>query len=115
MATPGSAHSDSPYTPYANRLNPKDSSKPLLTLQSPTTRNILKRAQQLYRAEIITKSAFPEDESRVDLAAKYILKAATELDALRRVARFQGDPVYQDNTVKIVRARVPCWYCAYLC
>ncbi|KZV99340.1 hypothetical protein EXIGLDRAFT_762643 [Exidia glandulosa HHB12029] len=101
--TPSSATAATSYTPYANRVNPKDQSKPLLSHQSPLTRNIVKRAQQLYRAQIITKNAFPDDATRADLAAQFILEAATDLEAPSRIARFQDDPTYQENTVKMVK------------
>ncbi|EJD37175.1 hypothetical protein AURDEDRAFT_129650 [Auricularia subglabra TFB-10046 SS5] len=32
-----------PYTPFDEKKNPKDASKPLVSLQSPTTRNVLKK------------------------------------------------------------------------
>lgn len=100
-----SSATDADYTPYRNHINPRDPSKPLLTMQSPISRSIQKLAQQLYRADIITKKAFPEDDERVELAAKFILKAAHQLGASRRIARFQDDRVYQDNMTKMVRLR----------
>lgn len=94
--------SEGPFTPYVPRINPKDPSKPLLSLQTPTTKSIAKKSQRLVRADIAAKQAFPDDDARVELAERSIIRVAKELGAERRIVRIEMDPIYRDHLVKLV-------------
>lgn len=98
----GAAPATAPYTPFDEKKNPKDASKPLISLQTPITRNILKKGNHLYRANVITKNAFPDDAQRVEDAARLFIQVATALDLPRRVSRFDGDQAYQEMAIKII-------------
>lgn len=97
------------FTPLTLRVNPKDPSKPLLTLQSPASRAIVKLARRYNRAHTIAKDAFLEDEDRIEAAIKLILFVAStgQLDHPRRILRFKEDPVYEEIMTKLVRDYPP--------
>ncbi|KZV98596.1 hypothetical protein EXIGLDRAFT_763439 [Exidia glandulosa HHB12029] len=91
------------YTPYENRVNPRDPSKPLLTKQSPLSQNLLKRSMQKYRADTITRAPFMDEDARVRTATSIFHNVARELDADRRIYRFEDDLIYQENILKMIK------------
>ncbi|KAH7102017.1 hypothetical protein BKA62DRAFT_792401 [Auriculariales sp. MPI-PUGE-AT-0066] len=93
------------FTPYVRRVNPRDSSKPLLKLQSPTSRALLRRAFTLYTAEAIAKDPFAGDESRSALASSSFLAAADQLDYPRRHLRYINVPEYTEDIDRLLRQR----------
>lgn len=92
------------FTPYVARVNPKDASKPLLSLQSPHTRALFKNVARRLRTKAVTHDAFPEVEALMDEIAECFVSAAAELDLPSRILRYTGDPVYQEVFNRLVRA-----------
>ncbi|EJD49142.1 hypothetical protein AURDEDRAFT_161627 [Auricularia subglabra TFB-10046 SS5] len=98
----GGAVPEPQYTPYVNKVNEKDHSKPLVSQQTPTTRHILKGAQHLQRANIVAKNAFPDDDAREEDCERFVIRIAKGLDAKRRILRFELDSTYHENMIKMV-------------
>lgn len=98
----GDAAAGQQFTPYVNKVNEKDHSKPLISQQTPTTRHIVKGAQHLLRANIVAKNAFPDDEAREEDCERFVIRVAKGLDATRRIMRFEIDSTYHENMVKMV-------------
>lgn len=108
ITTPRHEAQARPYTPYMDRGNAREPSKPLLGRHTPLTQAIIKRATQRYRADTIADNAFLDHDARIKLATKHFHGAARELEAHRRILRFEDDLAYQENVLKMVCAANSC-------
>ncbi|EJD44737.1 hypothetical protein AURDEDRAFT_166222 [Auricularia subglabra TFB-10046 SS5] len=76
------------YTPYVDRVNPREPSKPLLSHQSPPTQALIRKAMHGYRADAIARTFF--------------YQATKDLNAPHRALRFECDIKYQENVLKMI-------------
>lgn len=92
------------YTPYRNPGNAREHSKPLFNKHSPLTQAIVKKAGLSFRANTVAqgRSGFLQGEPRQRMAADAFVDAARSIGADSRLLRFDEDPVYAENVLKMV-------------
>jgi len=89
-------------TPFQMRYNPRDRSKPLLSLMTPKSKGVGKQAQKDYVANIFAKAPFPTEEQRMAFTQEAIHKAIKDLDLPSRERRYKDNPEYAEQMQRLV-------------
>ncbi|EJD36536.1 hypothetical protein AURDEDRAFT_130008 [Auricularia subglabra TFB-10046 SS5] len=102
--TASAPESQLPYSPFVEKTNPTDKSKPRRDYQTPSTARIAELGQLRYRALIVTEDAFPLKDKRAEHLAQTVADVSVDVDkGARRLLRYQNDLGYKTVLNRLVR------------